>query len=168
MTNSTSNFISYGYYHYSGAASVVSTAHSTISSAKSAKDSLMSATPSASDALSLLRTAAQSYASSIPGAKQAIDSTFDQLDSLSDKYGDQISSVLKESFTELKDAVGDGSDLKDGGEKVIKTGVKLMERIRDAVEQKGGDILDSLLEKHPELKDSVGGSLSDLKKLGDK
>lgn len=139
-----------------------------MSTAKSAKDSLMSATPSASDALSLLRTAAQSYTSTIPGAKQVVDSTFDQLDSLADKYGDQLSSVLKDSFNELKDAVGDGSDLKNGGDKVIKTGIKMMNRIRDAVEEKGGDILDGLLEKHPELKDSVGGSLNDLKKLGDK
>lgn len=144
---------------------MISTARDTISNAQYAKDKLLSATPNLKDSLGLLKHAAKTYAGAIPGAAGIIDSSFDQLEKLSEEHGEQLNEVFQSSFKELKEAIGDG---KDGGEKVVKALQGTLKKVQGLVGEKGGEAMKKILEKYPDLEKVVGKGSKELQELGDK
>lgn len=145
-------FLSYGYYHYSGTASVVSTAKQTIASATAAKDKLVSASPSPKDALHLLRSLANPYVSAIPGGAAALDASFGQLEGLLEKHGDEVGEIVQKSMGDLKKAIGEG---KEGGDKVVKDIEDMTARFAEVVQGQVGKVL----EKNPRVEGGAGGKL---------
>ena len=149
---------SYGYYHYSGTAAVVSTARQTIDAATHAKDKALASTPSPKDALHLLRTLASPYVAVVPGGAAMLDASVGQLEGLLEKHGDEVSEILKKTLNDVKTAVGDP---KEGGEKIMKAVEETMSKIGELAQGQ----LNKVLEKNPEWKEAVGGGLEQLQEL---
>lgn len=135
--------------------------------AEGAKDRLLNATPSPKQALSLLRAAAHSYASVIPGAAVAVDASFDQLESVAESHGEEVSKIIKSTFADLKQAVADGKG-EQAGERVMEKLMDAVKKMRELVGEKGGDLFEQLVGDNDELKKALGGSSEELEKLSAK
>ena len=154
----------YGYYHFSGAKTMVNTAHQTKAYFDRAQQKLAEATPEPNEILQWLRQTARSYAAFIPGAKGFVDTAFDDLDAIHNKHGDKVDKILKQAYDEIKGVT------KDKGMSV-ETATKVWEILQTRLKEVGelaGDAASDILNNHPELKEKVGGNLDQLKQLGDK
>ena len=151
----------YGWYHMSGAKSFVNAAHSTKSYFDKAFQKTKEAAPEPNQALQWLRDTTLSYAALIPGAKSYVNTAFDDLDKIHDKHGSEVDSIVKDAYNELKDASKDGASMQ-----TVASAWEVLQKAMQRIGALAGDAADDILQNHPELKEKVGGSLTDLKNMG--
>jgi hypothetical protein len=157
----------YVWYQFSGLKTVVKTSKQIESSLAEVKKTLAEKTPSADEALSYFRGVAKSYGSLIPGAGAYIDPMFDTLDELKKTHGEETEKIIKGTYDEVKDTVSKGGfDLKTG-EKVVEILKRRAAEVEDLAQKVGTDFIKPVLDKNPQLKEAVGGSYDQLKKLVD-
>jgi len=154
----------YGYYHYSGAKTLVNTAHETKAKFDSMSRKLKDAAPEPNEALRWLRQSASSYAAFIPGAKGYVDSAFDDLDAIRNKHGDEVDRIVSQAYSELKAVTQEKGMSLETAQAAWTILQKHLARIGDLASDSAQEIMDN----HPALKDKVGGNLDQLKQLGDK
>ncbi|KAF2488855.1 hypothetical protein BU16DRAFT_531903 [Lophium mytilinum] len=152
----------YAWYHFSGAKTLVSTSKSISSSLSATKNKLKESAPEPNEALEWLRSTTQSYAAFIPGAKGYVDTAFNDLDSVRAKHGDEVDKIVKEAYGELKEV--------SGKEMTLQTAAEAWDIIQKRIAQimeLAGDAAQDILNNHPEIKSKVGGSVDQLKQMGD-
>ena len=149
-------------YHFSGAKTVVNTAHSTKAQFDQLTESLKKSTPEPNEALKWLKQTATSYASFIPGGKSYVDTAFKDLETIQEKHSGEVDKIVAKTYDQLKAASAKGMN--------IQTANEAWSILEDAVKKIGdlaGDSANDILNNHPELKDKIGGNLDKLKGLGD-
>jgi hypothetical protein len=156
--------VGYIFYRTSGARDVVMATKTTKSYVNSAAKKIKETTPEPNEALSWLRNAAQSYAAFIPGAKGVVDSAFDDLDSVREKHGDEVDSIVREAYEEMRSVLGNGDVSLVTAHKTWEVLSKHMSRIAELA----GDSAQQIMDNHPQLKEKVGGNWDMLKEYGDK
>ena len=128
---------------------------------KSAAQTAVEKTPSPNEALKFLRSTAKSYAGLIPGASAYVDSSFDTLDQLSETHGEEVNKIVQKTYEDIRAVLQKGGmDAKTATqiyEILQKQGSELAELAKEA----GMDVL----EKHPELKEKLGGGWEELQRL---
>ena len=153
----------YSYYHFSGAKTLVNTAHETKQYFENASKRLKESSPEPNEALKWLRQTALSYATFIPGAKGYVETAFDDLDAIHDKHSGEVDAIVKEAYTELKSISDKGVSL-ETAQQAWGILQKHLKKIGDLA----GDAASDILNNHPEIKKKVGGNLDQLKEMGDK
>lgn len=144
---------------------MVKTSKSLESSIAEVKRTLAEKTPSADEALNYFRGVAKSYGSLIPGASAYIDPMFDTIDELKKTHGDETEKIIKGTYDEVKETVSKGGfDLKTG-EKVVEILKRRAAEVEDLGRRVGTDFIKPVLDKNPQLRDSIGGSYDELKQL---
>ena len=154
----------YTYYHFSGAKTLVNTAHQTKAYFEQAQSRLAQAAPEPNEALKWLRSTATMYAAFIPGASGYVNTAFNDLDAVRAKHGGKVDDIVAQTYNEIKDVT------KDKGMSV-ETATQVWEIIQKRMKQIGelaGDAAQDILNNHPDLKAKVGGNLDQLKEMGDK
>lgn len=151
----------YGWYHFSGAKTFVNTAHQTKSYFDKAFQKTKEAAPEPNQALQWLRDTTLSYAALIPGAKTYVNKAFDDLDKVQEKHGSEVDSIVKDAYNELKDASKDGASMQ-----TVASAWEVLQKAMSRIASLAGDAADDILQNHPDLKEKVGGSLTELKKMG--
>lgn len=118
--------------------------------------------PEPNEALQWLRQTATYHARFIPGASRYVETAFDELDAIRAKHGDEVDNIVREAYEELKGVTGKGMTVQTAQEAwdILQ---KHMKRILDLA----GDAASDILNNHPELKSRVGGSLDQLKQMGE-
>ncbi|KAK0515355.1 hypothetical protein JMJ35_002734 [Cladonia borealis] len=155
----------YTYYHFSGAKTIVNTAHQAQNTFKSYSQKIKSSSPDfePNEAIEWLRSTAKSYAGIIPGASGYIDSAFDDIDAIRAKHAKEVDSIVKEAYNELKDVSQEGMTI-TAATKAWEILQKHLKRIGELA----GDAAQDIINNHPALKEKVGGNLDQLKQMGDK
>lgn len=156
--------IGYGYYHFSGAKTIVQTAKATKAQIDEITNSMKQKAPEPSQALGWLKSTASSYAVFIPGAKKYVDGAFDQLEAVEKKHGDKVGKIASNAYTELAVAVNEEGSLSEKTQKTWQILEKHLKQLGELASDAASDILDN----HPEIKDKVGGNIDQLKALGEK
>lgn len=154
----------YSYYHFSGAKTLVNTAHETKTRFDQISKKLKDSAPEPNEALQWLRQTATSYAAFIPGAKGYVDTAFNDLDLIRDKHGDEVDKIVGEAYSELKGVSQEKGMSVETAQKAWEIIQKHLKRIGDLAADSASEIMNN----HPALKDKVGGNLDQLKQLGDK
>ena len=155
----------YGWYQFSGLKTVVKTSKSLESGLQEVKKTIAEKTPSPDEAMNYFRGVAKSYGSLIPGASAYIDPMFDSLDELKKTHGEETEKIIKGTYDEVKETVVKGGfDLKTG-EKVVEILKRRAAEVEDLGNRVGADFIKPVIDKNPQLRDAVGGSYNDLKKL---
>lgn len=155
----------YGYYHFSGAKTIVNAAHETKKYYQAAKSHIADQAPKdPNQALEWLRQSATSYAVFIPGAKPAMDSAFKDLDTIREKHGDEVDKLVSDAYEDLEDVVSKGDLDLATAQKAWSVLQKYLDRIADIAT----DSMTQIVENHPQLKEKLGGSMEQLKSYGDK
>jgi len=152
----------YAYYHFSGIKTIVSTSKSAKSYFDSATKQLKDAAPEPNQALDWLRQTATSYAVFVPGAKGYVDSAFDDLDSVRAKHGDEVDKIVKEAYEELKAVSGKEMSLQTAAE-----AWDIIQKCIGQITELAGDAAEDILNNHPAIKSKVGGSVDQLKQMGE-
>ena len=156
--------LGYGYYHFSGAKTLVQTAKSISSNFKTAGKRLKDSSPEPNEALDYLRKTASSYAAFIPGAKAYVDSAFDDLDAIRHKHGKEVDDIVREAYNELKAIPSEKGLTLEGAQQAWDIIQKHMSKLGHLASDAATDILNN----HPELKEKVGGNIDQLKQMGEK
>ncbi|KAG8955056.1 hypothetical protein FRC00_005586, partial [Tulasnella sp. 408] len=152
----------YGYYHFSGARELVQTAQSVQTSLKSAKDTALEKTPSPNEVLQFLRSTAKSYGSFIPGASSYIDASFDAIDQLEQTHREEVSAIVKKTYDDLRAVVKDGKADAQTAKKVYEIFKRQSAELAEVAKKATNDVLQPVLEKHPELKEKLGGGWTEI------
>lgn len=123
---------------------------------------LQESTPDPDQAISYIKDLCYSYVSWIPGGKAYIDTAFKDIEKVRKNHKDEADAILKDAYNRFKAVSKGGLTLdtaRNGLEVLADVGKKLAELSADAL----GDIID----EHPEVKEKFGGSIDQLKQLGD-
>ncbi|KAH6678695.1 hypothetical protein B0J14DRAFT_583271 [Halenospora varia] len=141
----------YGYYHFSGAKTIVNAASTTKSEFQKLTNSIQSSAPEPNEAIKWLRQTATSYAAFIPGGKSYVDSAFNDLEAVQKKHGKEVENIVNGGIS-------------------METAAKSWSVIENAVKKLGelaSDSAEDILNNHPHLKEKVGGQVDQLKSMAD-
>ena len=155
--------VCYGFYHFSGAKTVVNTASQAQSYVNTAKQKFAEKAPEPNEALDWLRDTAKSYAAFIPGAKGYVDTMFEDLDKIRSKHGDEFDKTVRDAYNELKEVSKKG----DLSAETAFTAWNVLQKYLNRLFELSGDAMDDILDNHPQIKEKVGGSFDQLKQMGD-
>jgi hypothetical protein len=131
--------IGFGFYHFSGARSVVNTYQSAKSTADNAFKQTTKYAPEPGQAVQWLKETVTSYTRFIPGASTYVDKAFEDLEKIRQNHEGEVDEIVQETYYELKN--------------VTKSGFT--------------DALEDILDNHPQLKEKVGGQYHQLKQMGE-
>jgi hypothetical protein len=154
--------LGYTWYHFSGAKKLVQTANQTQKYYNEAKKTVAEKTPDPDQAFGWLRDTAKSYASWIPGAKPYVDQAFDDLEEIKRKHGKEFNEIVSDAYKDLREATKKGS-------LDVNTAVKIKDILQEHFKrlfELAGESAEDILNNHPEIKEKVGGSLDQLKEMG--
>ncbi|KAK4939870.1 hypothetical protein LTR10_019938 [Elasticomyces elasticus] len=157
----TALLVGYSWYHFSGAKSVVNSIHQAKSYVNSAFKKTTDAAPEPNQAVEWLRDTVKSYTKMIPGASGYVDKAFEDLEKIRQKHGDEVDSIIHDTYNELKGATNKGFSV-EAVEQAWDIIQKCFSRIASLAVDAGQDIMDN----HPQLQEKLGGSFSQLKQMG--
>ena len=152
----------YGYYHFSGAKTLINTAHEASASFNQYKEQFKKSTPEPNEALKWLRQTATSYVGFIPGAKSYVDSAFDDIDTIQQKHSAEVDQIVKEAYNDFKNVSEKGMSFES-----TQQAWEILQKHLKRLAELTGDSAQEIIDNHPTLKDKVGGGLGQLKQLGD-
>ena len=130
---------------------------------KEASQKLQSSTPDADQAINYIKDFCYSYVTWIPGGRQVVDATFKDVDTLRKNHGDEVNQIVNDAYRQFQDLSKSGLSL--------ETASKAFEILADLSKKFGsvaGDALTDILDNHPEAKQKFGGSIDQLKQMGDR
>ncbi|KAL8688288.1 MAG: hypothetical protein Q9218_005760, partial [Villophora microphyllina] len=154
----------YAWYHFSGAKTLVNTAHETKATFEKYKTQFKGSSPEPAEAIKWLRDTARSYSFFIPGARGYIDTFFDDIDAIHKKHGKEVDSIVTDAYNELKTSIGQEGASVASAQKVWKVIQKYSKRLGNLA----GDATEDILNNHPALKEKVGGNMDQLRQMGDR
>lgn len=101
----------YGYYHFSGAKTLINTARETSASFNKYKEQFKKSTPEPNEALQWFRQTATSYVGFIPGAKSYVDSAFNDIDAIQQKHSGEVDQIVKDAYNDFSKVSEQGMSL---------------------------------------------------------
>ncbi|KAK5939804.1 hypothetical protein PMZ80_008186 [Knufia obscura] len=152
--------IGYGYYRFSGAKSLVDSAHSTRQYIDSAFKQTTEKAPKPSEAVQWLRQVVTGYTKFIPGANHYVDTAFSDIEKVQDKHGDEVNNIIKEAYDELKDVTKAGASM--------EAAVQAWSVLQKAFKKIGhlaGDAAEDIMDNHPQLKETIGPQYQQLRQM---
>lgn len=125
---------------------------------------------SPNEALQYLRGVARSYVAMIPGAGAYIDATFDEFDKIAETHGAEAEKIARGAYDEIQAVYGDAKKRGVDADKALAVADILRRRLAELYElgkKASGDVISDVLEKHPEVKEKLGGGYEQLSKLAE-
>lgn len=156
----------YGVYYFSPtgkiARSVNKASKETNKKYNEAAKKLQQNTPDADTTVNYIKDFCYSYVTWIPGGRQYIDTAFDDLEKVRKNNKEDADRIVQDAykhFQEISKAGLSMESLRRMYDALADLAAKLADLSTDAL----GDVLDN----HPQLKDKFGGSIDQLKQMGD-
>jgi hypothetical protein len=152
----------YGYYHFSGAKTIVNTIHSTKSTFESAFKKSTEKAPAPNEAIQWLKDTVSGYTKIIPGSQSYVDSAFNDLETIHKQHGPEVEAIIKETYDDLKDVTKAGASW-EAATQAYSVLQKALTKISGLAKDAAGDII----ENHPQLKEKLGPKYQQLKQMGE-
>ncbi len=118
-------------------------------------------TPTTDEALDKLKQFCYSYASWVPGGRQYVDKAFDDLAVIRESHSDEVDQLVKDTYREFQSVARSGFSL-ESASKVFDAMANLAKKIASL----SVNVADQILERHPQLNDTVGEPIRKLKDMG--
>ncbi|KAK7741984.1 hypothetical protein SLS53_004567 [Cytospora paraplurivora] len=119
-------------------------------------------TPDADQTIKYIKDFAYSYVAWIPGGRQYVDVVFKDIETVRKNHRDEADRLLNDAYKQLQDVSKSGLSL-ETVRKLYDVLADLSVKVADLSTDALGDIVDN----HPQLKEKFGGSLDQLKSLGE-
>jgi len=98
----------------------------------------------------------------IPGASGYVDSAFDDLEKVREKHGQEVDSVVRETYDELKEVTKAGVSFE-----AVTQAWGVLQKCFKRIGSLAADASEDILNNHPQLKEKVGPRINQLKQMGD-
>ncbi|PSR81194.1 hypothetical protein PHLCEN_2v6529 [Hermanssonia centrifuga] len=163
----------YTYYHFSGAKQAVDATKNIQVYYKQAKDTISEKAKNPSEALLHLRSIVKSYAGIVPGVSSYIDSSFDTIEELHEKHGEDLDQILNGAYEDIMNVVKDVKS-PDGGvdaattAKLVDVLRKRLSELNDLGKKAGLDVVGKLEVKYPQVASTLESSYGELKSLAER
>ncbi len=128
-----------------------------------ASKKLQSSTPDADQAINYIKEFCYSYVTWIPGGRQFVDTTFKEIETLRQNHHDEVNQIVNDTYRQFQTLSKSSLSL--------ETAPKAFEILADLSKKLGsltGDALTEILDNHPQVKQKFGGSIDQLKQMGER
>ncbi|KAH6647217.1 hypothetical protein BKA67DRAFT_581979 [Truncatella angustata] len=156
----------YGVYYVSPAGKMSRGVNKTVKEAnnkyQAAAQQLQQNTPSADEAIEYVKNFCYSYVAWIPGGRHYVDLAFKDIETVRKNNREEADKLVNDAYKQFQDLSKSGLSM--------ETASKAAEVLADLSKKLGnlaGNAFEDIIENHPELKEKFGGSVDQLKKLGD-
>ncbi|KAI4592235.1 hypothetical protein KJ359_011388 [Pestalotiopsis sp. 9143b] len=156
----------YGAYYFSPSGRMSRTVNKTVKEANNkyqeAATKLQKNTPSADETIDYLKSFCYSYVAWIPGGRQYVDLAFKDVETVRKNHREEADQILNDAYKQFQQLSKSGLS--------VETASKAAEVLADLSKKVGalaGDAFTDVLDNHPQLKDKFGGSIDQLKQMGD-
>lgn len=123
---------------------------------------LQQSTPEPDQAINYIKEFCYSYVSWVPGGRQYVDAVFNDIETLRQNHRDEVNQIVNDGYKQFQDLSKKGLSL--------ETASQAYEVLADLSKKLGslaGDALGDILDNHPQAKEKFGGSIDQLKKMGE-
>jgi len=129
----------------------------------------MASVPEPNEALAYLRSVAKSYAVLIPGAASSIDATFDSIEELHNTHREEVDEIISGAYKDIKKIVNERKSMDlDSALAILGVLQTRTGEFATFASKLSSDAMTPILQKHPKLRQSIGGSWDELKSLADR
>jgi hypothetical protein len=118
-------------------------------------------TPTTDEAVNKIKEVCYSYVAWVPGGRQYVDTAFKDFDAIRESHGEEVDKIVSETYREFQGIVSSGLSL----EALSKT-YDALTNLAKKLANLSGSAADQILERHPQLKDKVGGPIEQMKQMG--
>jgi uncharacterized protein Yka (UPF0111/DUF47 family) len=123
---------------------------------------LQQATPEPDQAINYIKEFCYSYVSWVPGGRQYVDTIFKDIDTLRQNHREEVNEIVNDAYKQFQQLSKSGLSL--------ETASKAYDVLADLSKKIGslaGDALTDIIDNHPQVKDKFGGSIEQLKQMGE-
>ncbi|KAI0165555.1 hypothetical protein GGR57DRAFT_447895 [Xylariaceae sp. FL1272] len=123
---------------------------------------LQGQTPGFDDAIQYMKDFLYSYVSWVPGGRAYVDTVFKDVETLKENHREEVNQIVSDAYRQLQDLSRSGLSM--------ETATRAYSILTDVAKRFGdlaGDALDSILDNHPQVKEKFGGSIEQLKEMGE-
>ncbi|KAF3768841.1 hypothetical protein M406DRAFT_337183 [Cryphonectria parasitica EP155] len=156
----------YGIYLVSPAGKVSRSINKTTKEAqkkyKEAAAKFQESTPDADQTVNYIKDLCYSYVGWIPGGRQYVDTAFKDYEKVRKNHKDEADAILKDAYNRFKEVSKGGLSLE-----TARKGLDVLADVVKSVAELGKDAAGDLLDEHPQVKEKFGGSIDQLKQLGE-
>ena len=123
---------------------------------------LQQTTPNADQAIDYIKQYCYTYVGWIPNGRQYVDTAFNDIDTLRENHRDEVNEAVNDTYKRFQDLSKSGLSMETAS-KAFDALADFSKKLADIA----GDALGDILDNHPEAKEKFGGSIDQLKQLGD-
>jgi uncharacterized coiled-coil DUF342 family protein len=123
---------------------------------------LQESTPEPDQAINYIKEFCYSYVGWVPGGRQYVDAIFKDIETLRQNHRDEVNEIVSDGYKQFQQLSKMGLSM--------ETASKAYDVLADLSKKLGnlaGDALGDILDNHPQVKEKFGGSIDQLKKMGD-
>jgi len=128
-----------------------------------ASQKLQQSTPDADEAINYIKQFCYTYVGWLPGGRQYVDTAFKDVEVVRQKHHDEANQIINDAYRQFQ-------DLSKSGGLNLDTLSRAYEILADLSKKLGGltgDALSDVLDNHPQVKEKFGGSIDQLKQMGE-
>ncbi|KAI8625666.1 hypothetical protein F5Y19DRAFT_262626 [Xylariaceae sp. FL1651] len=123
---------------------------------------LQGQTPDVDGSIRYMKEFAYSYVAWVPGGRDYVDTAFKDVDTLKENHRDEVNQIVSDAYKQFQDLSKSGLSM--------ETASKAYNILTDLAKKFGslaGDALSDILDNHPQAKEKFGGSINQLKEMGE-
>ncbi|KLU86307.1 hypothetical protein MAPG_05322 [Magnaporthiopsis poae ATCC 64411] len=157
----------YGVYQYTPAGRMARRVNKAAGEAEAkyneAAKKLREKAPSSADqAIDSMKRLAMTYAAWVPGGRAYVEAAFADVDKIRENHSDEADKIVQDAYKKLQDASKAGFSL-EAASKAWDVLAEVSQRVAELAGDAAGDVLDN----HPKLKERLGGSVDQLRQMGE-
>ncbi|KAF7551491.1 hypothetical protein G7Z17_g4980 [Cylindrodendrum hubeiense] len=156
----------YGIYSFTPAGQTASKINKAAKEAEktyqAAAKRLQEKTPTPEEAVNSIKEFAYSYAGWIPGGRSYVDTAFNDWDTVRKNHRKEADQLVNEAYKKFQDISKLGLSLEAASQ-----AYNVLADLSKKIAGLAGDALSDILDNHPQVKEKLGGSVDQLKQLGD-
>ncbi|KAI0526210.1 hypothetical protein F5B22DRAFT_584804 [Xylaria bambusicola] len=119
-------------------------------------------TPNVDESIQYMKEFAYSYVSWVPGGRHYVDTVFKDVETLKENHREEVNQIVSDAYKQFQDLAKSGLSL--------ETASKAYNILADLSKKFGklaGSALTDILDNHPQAKEKFGGSIDQLKQMGE-
>lgn len=118
--------------------------------------------PSTDEAIDRLKQFCYSYVALVPGGRHYVDVAFKDLETVRESHGEDVDKLVSEAYAKLQDVAKAGLTME-----AVSKAYEALADLSQKSAKLAGSAADKILDNHPQLKEKVGGSIDQLKQMGE-
>jgi gas vesicle protein len=118
-------------------------------------------TPDAGQTVNYIKEFAYSYVTWIPGGRQFVDAAFKDVETVQKNHKDEADKILNDAYKQLQSVSKQGLTMA-----AATQAFEVLADISKKLAELAGDALEDIVDNHPQVKERLGGSIDQLKQLG--